>query len=104
MIGGGPGTGKTTTVARIVALLVEQALAAGSPPPLIGLAAPTGKAAARLEEAVHGEAAGLAVADEVRAQLAELQAVDAAPAARAGARAATAASATTAASGCRTTS
>ncbi|MEJ7717195.1 MAG: AAA family ATPase [Thermoleophilaceae bacterium] len=69
VVAGGPGTGKTTTVARIVALLAEQAAAAGSPAPLVALAAPTGKAAARLEEAVHEESAGLEVDDAVRAQL-----------------------------------
>ncbi|HZQ78640.1 MAG TPA: exodeoxyribonuclease V subunit alpha [Acidimicrobiia bacterium] len=67
VVAGGPGTGKTTTVARILALLDEQASAAGRPPPLVALAAPTGKAAARLEEAVHEEAAGLPV-DERRRQ------------------------------------
>ena len=56
VVAGGPGTGKTTTVAQIVALLAEQAEAAGDPPPLVALAAPTGKAAARLQEAVHGAA------------------------------------------------
>ena len=56
VVAGGPGTGKTTTVARIVALLAEQAAARGDAPPLVALAAPTGKAAARLEEAVHEEA------------------------------------------------
>ena len=56
VVAGGPGTGKTTTVARIVALLAEQAAAAGAPPPLVALAAPTAKAAARLQEAVHDEA------------------------------------------------
>jgi len=74
VVAGGPGTGKTTTVARIVALLTEQAQAAGSPAPLVALAAPTGKAAARLEEAVHQEAATLAVTDAVRAQLLDLKA------------------------------
>jgi exodeoxyribonuclease V alpha subunit len=69
VVAGGPGTGKTTTVARILALLHEQAEAAGAPPPLVALAAPTGKAAARLEEAVRQEAATLDVADEVRARL-----------------------------------
>jgi exodeoxyribonuclease V alpha subunit len=71
VVAGGPGTGKTTTVARIVALLCEQ-----SPerPPLIALAAPTGKASARLQEAVHEEAARLDVSDEVRAQLRALSA------------------------------
>jgi exodeoxyribonuclease V alpha subunit len=57
VVAGGPGTGKTTTVARIVALLAEQA----GELPLVALAAPTGKAAARLEEAVHKEARELGV-------------------------------------------
>ncbi|MFP5361182.1 MAG: exodeoxyribonuclease V subunit alpha [Thermoleophilia bacterium] len=74
VVAGGPGTGKTTTVARIVALLIEQAAAAGDPPPLVALAAPTGKAAARLEEAVHDEAVTLDVDDGVRAQLLALHA------------------------------
>ena len=56
VIGGGPGTGKTTTVARLLALLDQQAVAQGAAPPLIALAAPTGKAALRLEEAVRDEA------------------------------------------------
>jgi exodeoxyribonuclease V alpha subunit len=55
ILAGGPGTGKTTTVARVVALHVEQALAAGRAVPHIGLAAPTGKAAARLTEAIDEE-------------------------------------------------
>jgi exodeoxyribonuclease V alpha subunit len=66
VVAGGPGTGKTTTVARIVALLAEQAAAAGAPSPLVALAAPTGKAAARLEEAVHAEADRLEVEPAVR--------------------------------------
>jgi len=58
VITGGPGTGKTTTVARLLALLL--ALAADQPqPPLIGLAAPTGKAAARLTESLRTALAGL---------------------------------------------
>ncbi len=74
VVAGGPGTGKTTTVARIVALLTEQAAAAGVPTPLIALAAPTGKAAARLQEAVHEQAVDLNVADPIREQLIALQA------------------------------
>jgi exodeoxyribonuclease V alpha subunit len=74
VVAGGPGTGKTTTVARIVALLAEQAAAVGTAPPLVALAAPTGKAAARLEESVHEEAARLKVDDAVRAQLLALNA------------------------------
>src|SRR5205085_6865163 len=56
VVGGGPGTGKTTTIARILVLLDEQARTAGTRPPLVALAAPTGKAAARLEQAVQEEA------------------------------------------------
>ena len=74
VVAGGPGTGKTTTVARIVALLEEQARAAGLAPPLVALAAPTGKAAARLAEAVHTEAARLDIDDEIRARLLALEA------------------------------
>ncbi len=74
VVAGGPGTGKTTTVARIVALLYEQAAASGSPAPLVALAAPTGKAAARLVESVHAEAAALAVPDDVRDRLLALDA------------------------------
>lgn len=69
---GGPGTGKTTTVARLLALLAEQAEASGRPGLRIALAAPTGKAAARLTEAVAGEVAGLDAVDQAR--LAGLQA------------------------------
>jgi exodeoxyribonuclease V alpha subunit len=69
VVAGGPGTGKTTTVARILALLDEQASAAGRRPPLVALAAPTGKAAARLEEAVHAQAAVLDVNAPTRARL-----------------------------------
>ncbi len=67
---GGPGTGKTTTVARLLALLAEQA---GASRLRIALAAPTGKAAARLQEAVQHEVAKLDEAD--RARLGELQAM-----------------------------
>ena len=74
VVAGGPGTGKTTTVARIVALLEEQAAAAGAAPPLVALAAPTGKAAARLQDAVHEEAARLDVDPAIRARLLRLNA------------------------------
>jgi exodeoxyribonuclease V alpha subunit len=74
VVAGGPGTGKTTTVARIVALICEQAAATGAAFPLVALAAPTGKAAARLQESVHAEATILDVAPEVRDQLLTLRA------------------------------
>ena len=73
VVAGGPGTGKTTTVAAILALLDEQAAAAGARPPRVALAAPTGKAAARLEEAVHQEAARLDVSDATRSRLLALE-------------------------------
>jgi exodeoxyribonuclease V alpha subunit len=71
---GGPGTGKTTTVARALALLYLVADRQGAPWPLVALAAPTGKAAARMAEAVHEEARHLAVPERVRAQLLGLDA------------------------------
>jgi exodeoxyribonuclease V alpha subunit len=49
---GGPGTGKTSTVLRMLLLRVRLALEAGLPPPRLRLAAPTGKAAARLAQAL----------------------------------------------------
>jgi exodeoxyribonuclease V alpha subunit len=48
VISGGPGTGKTTTVVKVIALLLGQ-----DPALRIALAAPTGKAAARLTDAVR---------------------------------------------------
>ncbi|MHB1536044.1 MAG: exodeoxyribonuclease V subunit alpha [Acidimicrobiales bacterium] len=74
VIAGGPGTGKTTTVARAVALLYEQATASGGRPPRVALAAPTGKAAARLGEAVHHEAVHLDVDEPTRDWMLELEA------------------------------
>ncbi len=53
LITGGPGTGKTSVIARLLVLLVEHAQRNSESPPRIALAAPTGKAAARLAEAVR---------------------------------------------------
>ncbi len=47
VITGGPGTGKTTTVTRMLSALLEQ-----NPDLRIALAAPTGKAAARMTESI----------------------------------------------------
>ncbi len=63
---GGPGTGKTTTVAALLALCAEQAELVGDPAVRIALAAPTGKAAARLQQAVEDEVARLPAADRDR--------------------------------------
>jgi exodeoxyribonuclease V alpha subunit len=64
IISGGPGTGKTSTVVKILALLLEQA---GDQPLRIALAAPTGKAAARLMESINRMKAGLACDDAIKA-------------------------------------
>jgi exodeoxyribonuclease V alpha subunit len=53
VISGGPGTGKNTTVVRLLALFQAQQLAQGQPPLRIMLAAPTGKAANRMQEAIR---------------------------------------------------
>jgi exodeoxyribonuclease V alpha subunit len=62
---GGPGTGKTTTVARLLALVADQGVRSGQRIS-IALSAPTGKAAARLQEAVLAELAALPVEDRDR--------------------------------------
>jgi len=54
IISGGPGTGKTTTVVNVLACVL-----AGNPDCRIRLAAPTGKAAARMLEAIRKAAAHL---------------------------------------------
>lgn len=69
VITGGPGTGKTTTVVKLLALLQALALAdapaSGRPARAlrIRLAAPTGKAAARLSESIAGALARLPLAE-----------------------------------------
>jgi len=63
VISGGPGTGKTSTVVRILALLLEQQ---GGMKMRIALAAPTGKAAARLKASVNNIRQSLDCSDEVR--------------------------------------
>ena len=60
---GGPGTGKTHTVARLLALLRAQP----GPVPRIALAAPTGKAAAQLQESVRQQAADVGLPADLTA-------------------------------------
>lgn len=62
IITGGPGTGKTTTVVKILALLQELA----ERPLLIALAAPTGKAAMRLQESIGANKAALPCSDTIK--------------------------------------
>jgi exodeoxyribonuclease V alpha subunit len=69
VISGGPGTGKTHTVVRILALLVEQAVRIAGRAPQCTLLAPTGKAAARLTESIRTGKAELACADTVLAAI-----------------------------------
>lgn len=66
VISGGPGTGKTYTVLRLMRLLVEAALRADKPAPLIRLAAPTGKAAARMMESTRLNLKDMDLPDAVR--------------------------------------
>jgi exodeoxyribonuclease V alpha subunit len=66
VISGGPGTGKTTTVAKLLTLLAEQAEGAG-PAMRVTLVAPTGKAAQRLTSAIAASTATLDTSDSVRA-------------------------------------
>lgn len=69
LVTGGPGTGKTHTVARILDALLRQAAAAGAEL-RIALAAPTGKAAARLRESVLAQAGRLGLPGTLAAQVA----------------------------------
>lgn len=71
IISGGPGTGKTTTVTKILALLQEQSLAATGSPLAVFLLAPTGKAAARLSQSVRDRIDGLEIGREVKAGMPE---------------------------------
>lgn len=64
VISGGPGTGKTTTVVKVLSLLLAQ-----QPALRIALAAPTGKAAARMVESLRAARRSLALAPEVLARL-----------------------------------
>lgn len=66
IITGGPGTGKTTTVAGVLALIAEQHERTTGERPRIALAAPTGKAAARLQAAAREAVATFAAEDKAR--------------------------------------
>jgi exodeoxyribonuclease V alpha subunit len=68
VISGGPGTGKTTTVAKLLAALVQLEEARQ---PRIRLAAPTGKAAARLTESLSAALQRLALTPQQKALLPE---------------------------------
>ena len=68
VISGGPGTGKTSIVATILALLLKQA----EPERLrIALIAPTGKAAAKLQEAIRSMKTKLACPNSIKEAIPE---------------------------------
>ena len=70
VVSGGPGTGKTTTIVKILALLLATVQRSDGAGPLrIALAAPTGKAAARMQEAIRGAVEKLPVDEETRSTL-----------------------------------
>ncbi|MGV3001373.1 exodeoxyribonuclease V subunit alpha [Vibrio sp. E150_018] len=81
VISGGPGTGKTTTVAKLLAALITQSqqqlvlqesasqAAISKQAPIIKLVAPTGKAAARLTESIGLAIEQLPVSDEIKAMM-----------------------------------
>ncbi len=60
VISGGPGTGKTTTVVKVLVLLLEQ-----NPTLRLRLAAPTGKAAARMVESIRAARGRLILAPDI---------------------------------------
>ena len=86
VISGGPGTGKTTTVAKLLAALITQSqqqsasresisqdsasqASTSKQAPIIKLVAPTGKAAARLTESIGLAIEQLPVSDEIKAMM-----------------------------------
>lgn len=71
LINGGPGTGKTTTVAKILALILKHVWQAPYPPK-IALVAPTGKAATNMAAALHNALFKLHLPANIRKSLSQL--------------------------------
>lgn len=67
IVTGGPGTGKTTTVVKILALLLELSTQSLN----IALAAPTGKAAMRLQGSIGQSKVKLPCSDDIKAMIPE---------------------------------
>lgn len=69
IITGGPGTGKTTTLTKLLQLLIQLAANEHRRKLSILLAAPTGKAAARVSESIANALEHLAMPDDIRRQI-----------------------------------
>lgn len=69
LITGGPGTGKTTTVAKLLGLICANAASL----PRIALAAPTGKAAAHMARSLHRALDGFALSERIKQHLLRLE-------------------------------
>jgi exodeoxyribonuclease V alpha subunit len=67
IITGGPGTGKTTTIVKILAALQQSSKS----PLQIALAAPTGKAAMRLQQSIGNQKQTLTCSDDIKAAIPE---------------------------------
>lgn len=66
VISGGPGTGKTTSLVKVLTLLLEQ-----QPDMHIRMAAPTGKAAARMMESIRSAKAHIDTDEHIRQKIPE---------------------------------
>lgn len=69
LITGGPGTGKTTTVAKLLGLICDNATEL----PRIALAAPTGKAAAHMARSLHRALDGFDLSETIKQHLQQLE-------------------------------
>ena len=71
LITGGPGTGKTTTLTKLLALMIDLANIESNHlhKPKILLAAPTGKAAARVSESIANALKKLDIVDDIKQQI-----------------------------------
>ena len=69
LITGGPGTGKTTTVAKLLGLICSNSRQL----PRIALAAPTGKAAVHMARALHRALDGFSLPEKIYSHLVQLE-------------------------------
>jgi exodeoxyribonuclease V alpha subunit len=77
LVTGGPGTGKTTTIARLLLLMVAQARLQAVDAPRIALAAPTGRAAERMAQSLRTAVAAMRGLDGVDDALCDVLPVEA---------------------------